>query len=107
MIRSQIFTSPTGEMAGFRITGHAGGIAGNDIVCAAVSSAAYLTVNTITDVLFVNAQVSVDEEAGMLFCLVPKDGAERCQPLLKGFAMHMQALEESYPKCIQVDHMEV
>ena len=37
---------------GFCISGHAGaGSAGRDIVCAAVSSAAYMAANTLTDVI--------------------------------------------------------
>ena len=37
---------------GFCISGHAGaGSAGRDIVCAAVSSAAYMAANTLTDVV--------------------------------------------------------
>ena len=55
-------TTASGEIVGFSIDGHAGfGEAGTDIVCAAVSSAAYMTVNTITEVLHADAHVSADD----------------------------------------------
>lgn len=42
MIQAEFLMAEGGAAAGFHITGHAGGEAGTDIVCAAVSSAAYL-----------------------------------------------------------------
>ena len=46
MIRIQFLAPPEGGLQGFFLEGHAGyGEAGTDIVCAAVSSAVYLTVN--------------------------------------------------------------
>ena len=45
-----VFYTENGGLSGFSLTGHAGcGTAGNDVACAAVSSAAELTCNTITD----------------------------------------------------------
>ena len=45
-----------------QINGHSGSAAsGEDIVCAAVSSAAYLTANTITEILHADASVFVDD----------------------------------------------
>ena len=51
MISVAFLTPPEGGVLGFSMEGHAEyGEAGEDIVCAAVSSAAYLVVNTLTDV---------------------------------------------------------
>lgn len=94
-------------MIGFHIHGHAGaGTAGEDIVCASVSSAAYMTANTITEILRVNASVAVDED-GEMFLRIPKRDIAVCRDLLAGFKLHLLALEEQYPKNIFVNYTEV
>ena len=106
MIHVEFFTFPDGGSAGFRISGHSGaGAKGYDIVCAAVSSAAYLTANTITDVIGVKARVSV-EDGSMNFKIAPQD-AEACRPLLEGLRLHLKALCGQYPKNIQINDTEV
>ncbi len=98
MVRCAFFGSD-GNLTGFRITGHAGaGTKGTDIVCAAVSSAAYLVANTVTDVLHVPAQIQVED--GLLQLSLPQEGQASCQPLLQGLALHLSALSKDYP-----DHM--
>lgn len=100
----RVFTQPDGELVGFRISGHNGN-AGQDIVCAAVSSAAYMTANTITDVIQANATVSV-EDGYMLVRVLPKD-AKNCRIIFAGFKLHMLGLEEQYPQNINVSYTEV
>lgn len=56
MIRAVFFEGENGR--GFEIRGHAGGNAGRDIVCAAVSSAVYMAANTVTDVIKIHADIS-------------------------------------------------
>ena len=52
-----------GLITGFTITDHAEyGEEGSDILCAAISSAAYMTVNTITDILGIVVGVEVKYE---------------------------------------------
>ena len=93
-------------MSGFCITGHAGaGSAGEDVVCAAVSSAAYLTANTVTDILHVPAQVHVQE--GRMELRLPQEAVALCQTALAGLQLHLQALQEQYPKRIQLMNTEV
>ena len=104
MIRVRFYTEGE-ELSGFRITGHAGaGAAGEDIVCAAVSSVAYMTANTVTDVLNVPAAITVEEG---LMDLRLTEGLSECRTLLCGFLMHMQALQEEYPTRIQLMNTEV
>ena len=62
MIRAVFFEGENGR--GFEISGHAGGSAGTDIVCAAVSSAVYMAANTVTDVIKIHADIS--EQDGYL-----------------------------------------
>ena len=57
-----VFFKRDGGFSGFSVSGHAGyGTAGNDIVCAAVTSAVELTCNTITEFLGAAASVEVLE----------------------------------------------
>ena len=45
------FVRKDGLLCGFTLRGHAGaGVSGTDVVCAAISSAAYLAANTITEI---------------------------------------------------------
>ena len=106
MIQAEFFTNPRGELLGFSINGHSGyGESGSDIVCAAVSSAAYMTVNAVTDVLGVQAQVSAVD--GFLRIRVDGKDAKDCRVLFSGFKLHMLWLEEQYPQNIQVCYTEV
>ncbi len=90
---------------GFRVTGHAGaGVAGEDIVCAAVSSAAYMTANTITEILGATAAITVDDG---LMDLTVTHGAEACQTILAGFRLHIEALQDQYPSRVHIIKSEV
>ena len=92
-------------LLGFRIEGHAGmGVAGEDIVCAAVSSAAYMTANTITEIIGATADITVDEG---LMDLTVTDRVGDCQSILCGFRLHLQALEEQYPTRVHLMNTEV
>lgn len=93
-------------LTGFEISGHSGaGMAGEDVVCAAVSSAAYMAANTITDVCFCAATADADD--GHMAVAVNRDDAVRCQDILKGFRLHMDQLAGQYPHHIQVIDLEV
>ena len=49
-------------ICGFEISGNSDfAEEGSDIVCAAISSAAYMTANTVTEILHINAQVTEDD----------------------------------------------
>lgn len=96
-----------GVLVGFRLKGHAGaGVSGNDIVCAAVSSAAYMVANTITEVLRISADVFVDDRGEMRLD-APLDEAPKCQEILLGFRLHLLELEKEYPKNLKVSDLEV
>jgi len=90
-----------GEIVGFDISGHTGlATAGRDILCAAISSAAYLTANTITDVIGVEAKTAVAD--GRMSLLVPVGEEEKCRAVLRGMELHMKQLREQYPKGIKL-----
>ena len=87
---------------GFQISGHSGGgVYGQDIVCAAISSAAIMTANTITDVIKAQADVTCDEQTGALGIMIHAD-VGKCQQVLEGFEQHMNELEKQYSKNLQV-----
>ena len=107
MIRIQFLTLPEGTLQGFRMEGHAEyGEEGTDIVCAAVSSAAYLTVNTLTEVRHVSPLSLRAGEGEMFFRIEPKD-EPLCRDFLAGLKLHLTSLEEQYPGYLQVGYMEI
>ncbi len=104
MIRVRYKTAD-GLLTGFTLSGHAGaGDHGQDIVCAAVSSAAYMTANTVTEIIGAAAAITVDD--GYMDMTVT-DKIHDCQNVLSGFRLHLQALQEQYPTRIQQLIMEV
>ena len=90
---------------GFRIEGHAGmGMAGEDIVCAAVSSAAYMTANTITEIIGATADITVDD--GLMDLTVTRC-VTACQDILAGLRTHIEAMQDQYPDGVQLINTEV
>lgn len=92
------------KLAGFRVSGHTG-IQGESIVCAAVSSACYMAANTITDVLMIDADVSLRD--GFMKFLVDKQNINKVQAILQGLQMHLEQLAEQYPNKIRIQISEV
>ena len=104
MIRVRFHTA-NDALIGFTLDGHAGaGEHGQDIVCAAVSSAAYMTANTVLEIIGAKAEVTVDD--GYLSVTVT-DRITDCQDVLSGFRLHIQAHAEEYPKAVQLMNSEV
>ncbi len=107
MIQIKILNSCDGEIHGFTISGHSGyDEIGKDIVCAAVSSAAYMVANTLTDVLNVDANVCVDD-GGRMDVRVSEKNLSECRAIFNGFKLHVILLEEMYPENLKVSYMEV
>lgn len=108
MTKVNLLTLANGDLVGFRITGHSGfAESGSDIVCSAISSAAYMTANTVTEIIKVSAEIDVNEsDGGMLLRVFQKD-ATVCRDILQGFKLHMLALEEQYSDYMIVNNTEV
>ncbi len=93
-------------ISGFTISGHSGfSEEGSDIVCAAVSSAAYMAANTITEILHIDADVT--ENDGFMSLSLSKSEAEKSAVVLDGLRLHLTALSEQYTKYIKVKISEV
>ena len=106
MIKAKFFHS-NGVPTGFDLSGHAGyGISGEDIVCASVSSAAYMVANTITEIMGVEADITVDENGAMSLKVSGED-ANRTEDILLGFRLHISELSKQYPKNVTITTTEV
>lgn len=105
MIRAEFF-SQAGRLTGFTVSGHAGyADAGEDIVCAAVSSAVQLTANGITEVLGVKARVTAKgDTVSLKMDSLPSEDAEA---FLKALRLHLEVLAEDYPKNVKLTCTEV
>lgn len=91
---------------GFEVSDHATTNANDTLgalVCASISSAVYLTANTLTDVVF--AKASITEKDGY-FKLLLKDNIKQSQTTLKGFKMHIENLCSQYNSNIKIDSEE-
>ncbi|MGN1080490.1 MAG: ribosomal-processing cysteine protease Prp [Acutalibacteraceae bacterium] len=96
------FSYSNGLISGFEIRGHSGfGEYGSDVVCAAVSSSAYMVVNTITDVLNSECEELVVNDGEMKLLLDAED-CIRCQDILKGLKLHFSQLSDQYSDYIKI-----
>ena len=103
MIKAVFFISGK-NISGFSITGHANYSEGDDIVCASVSSAAYMAANTLTDVIGAKADI---EERGGRMSLRTDSAAPEVQTVLKGLRLHLNQLADQYPENIRCNNSEV
>ena len=106
MIHIALFSSGD-KLTGFHIMGHSGySEYGSDIVCSAVSSAAYMTANTVTDVLGLDPELEADE-GDMLLRFKTMADADKAADIMNGFRLHMTGLQEQYPDFINIINTEV
>ncbi len=101
------FHSQGRRLTGFEIQGHSGyAPEGEDIVCAAVTSAARLTECAVNDVLGLEAPVKVREKDAFLSLKLPgglgQTAESTCQTLLAALMVHLVQLAEEYPENISV-----
>ena len=93
------FITQKNVILGFDLQGHAGFAEhGQDIVCAAVSSAAYMVANTLTEIMDLTPEISVSE--GKMSVKLNSDQALRASDLMQGFRLHLTELSEQYPNNI-------
>ena len=104
------FHSEGSRLTGFDIQGHSGyAPQGEDIVCAALTSAVRLTECAVNDVLGLEASVKVKPEKALISLRLPgglsQQNESTCQTLLTGLMLYLTQLTEEYPDHIIV--MEV
>ena len=100
MIRADFFANADGALLGFSVLGHSGlAQEGEDILCAAVSSTAYMTANTVLEILHITP-ISLRAEDGEMLFRVSDTDARTCRSLFEGFKLHLLGLEEQYPETL-------
>ena len=84
--------------ASFTIKGHSGfAEEGADIVCAAVSSAAIMAVNTITEILGEKGEAKVRDG----FLQFEASG-KAARDIIMGLKLHLEGLSQEYPDYVTV-----
>ena len=101
------FHTEGNRIIGFDSQGHSGyAEAGEDIVCAAITSAIRLVEATINDVLGLAASVKVRESDASISLRLPgglgQTAESTCQALLTGLMVYFAELHDEYPENIEV-----
>ena len=101
------FHTEGSRITGFDAVGHSGyAEAGEDIVCAAVTSAVCLVETTVNDVLGLAASVKIREQDASISLRLPGGLDEvtesTCQSLMTGLMVYFAQLHDEYPDNIEV-----
>ena len=93
------------RITGFTVSGHSGyAEAGQDIVCAAITTAVTMAEATINDVCGAKAKVRVKEDDARITLTLPAscDEEETVQAVLAGMMVTLLSLQEDYSDFIEV-----
>ena len=96
------FLADKNGLYGFEISGHSSKSSDDTngkIVCSAVSSAAYMAANTITEIIGDKAEAEVSDAKMNFYVLTPSDNAKQ---VLKGLELHLTELSEQYSNNIEI-----
>ena len=101
------FLTEDARIIGFDVQGHSGwGESGEDIVCAAITSAVRLVDSTVNDVMGLCASVKIREKDAQISFRLPGGLAapaeNTCQNLLTGLMVYLTQLRDEYPDNIEV-----
>ena len=101
------FQTEGSRIVGFEVKGHSGyAPEGEDIVCAAITSAVRLTECAVNDVLGLEAAVKVKQKDASISLKLPsalgQTNESTCQALLTALMVHFVQLAEEYPDYISV-----
>ena len=97
-----IFLADENGPYGFEISGHCSADSDDEtgrIVCAAVSSAAYMAANTVTDIIGDKAEIFVDDAVMRFYVKNPSDCTVK---VLEGLRLHLTELSEQYGSNITI-----
>ena len=96
------FLSKNESLYGFEIKGHSSVDCNDDegkIVGAAVSSAAYMTANTITEIIGDECEIDVSDA---LMCVKVINVSQKTTAVLEGLKLHLTELSKQYSKRIKI-----
>lgn len=100
------FSSRGDKLLSVDILGHAGyADEGEDIVCAAISSAVMLTTVLLDDIQHVPADTTAQDEDTHIRITLQENGVERGQDALRALKLYLSVLEQNYSEFLSV--MEV
>lgn len=104
MIKAEFYQSQN-QFRGFRVAGHAGyAESGQDIVCAAVTSACMLAANIITDGFHINAEARAEDN--VMLCIAEKPD-ERVHAVMDMLVQQLEMIRGEYPDTIRISFSEV
>ncbi len=90
------------SLYGFEIKGHSSCDCNDNegkIVCAAVSSAAYMTANTVTEIIGDECDITVNDALMRLRVITP---SQKAIAVLQGLKLHLTELSKQYSKRIKI-----
>ena len=96
------FLADKNTLCGFCISGHSSVNCDDDegkIVCSAVSSAAYMTANTITEIIGDKADIKVSDAK---MSLKVKNPSDKTITVLEGLRLHLEQLSYEYKDRISI-----
>ncbi len=96
------FLADKNGLYGFEISGHSSKSSDDTagkIVCAAVSSAAYMAANTVTEIIGDKAETQISD-AKMLFSV--KNPCDASKKVLEGLNLHLTELSSQYSNNIKI-----
>ncbi len=100
-----VFYKKSGSLSGFKVSGHAGyADAGQDIVCASVSSSLQLAANLITENFGIKADVEVGQN---VITLKVVDTCSEASKILDGFKTHLELVSKEFKNMITIKISEV
>lgn len=110
MTRVNLYKNKNGKIVKYIVKGHTDfADVGSDILCAAVSTAATMTLNGITEAAGINAGYEVRE--AYIECVLPENlteaEQEKCELLINSMMLALEDLKKQYEKHITITVLEV
>ena len=96
------FFSDNNGLYGFKIEGHSSDNCDDTegkIVCSAVSSAAYMAANTVSEIIGDKCEIAVDDA---FIEITVNDVSESSRAVLEGLRLHITELSKQYKKRIRI-----
>ncbi len=101
MIKFSTVNNTDGSIRQFTVSGHSGfAESGEDIVCAAVSSAVWMTINGIEKQNL--ARLSYEERDGFVDCIVEEKFSDGADVLLNSLVMFIAELAGQYKEFLKL-----
>ena len=99
MIRSE-FVIKDNKIQAFSVEGHSGlAPQGEDILCASFSAMTQLVINTLSEVIGAELDLSIQEKKARISCRVlsvPEEHIDAVECILRGFYIQLKDLAEMY-----------